>query len=419
MLAGSATQRSKRSIPRTHNLRNANKINVGRFGASESPVGASLGNNRDLASLTGNRNEQRRRYQLQRAARDLLPDNKGLHSCMRRVVFGAEHATIESNGERARLTGVHRCKQGAICPVCAPKIAMAHARELAAACAAAYAKGWRVIHVTYTLSHHQGDSLEGVLSCLSDARRKYFLGGRWYQGIKEQCQIQGSARALECTVGHNGWHPHYHELLFIAGDLPVNFEETLQARWVYSVQKVGGSASLENGLHLEEGSAAISEYLNKFGRLPMEGGHSVEMELSHGYKKIARKESKTPFTLLHEASVGVEKSGRLFAEYANAMVGRALIRWSKGLRELLEIQPEAKSDTDHDGDTFVALAALSRAALIEISDNALLPAVLTAAVAGYPVLVEFLAMYDINPHPRVAGLFVLGEVVDLHMEVWT
>jgi hypothetical protein len=338
---------------------------------------------------------------------------------MKHMKRGVETATILSNGDTAKITGVHRCNYGYLCPVCAPKIAMAHARELAAACAAAYARGWRVIHVTYTLSHHQGDSLERVLSCLSDARRKYFLGGRWYQGIKAQCDIQGSARALECTVGHNGWHPHYHELLFIAGDLPADFEAALQERWVYSVQKVGGCASLENGLHLEEGSAAISEYLNKFGQLPIEGGHSVEMELSHGNSKIARKGGKTPFALLESARSGSTSDGLRFVEFAEAMHGRAIIRWSKGLREALELADVEQLADSGDEDTFVPVAALSKLAMIEIANEALLPAVLTAAAAGYPVLRDFLAMYDINPHPRAAGLFVFGRICDLHDEVWT
>jgi len=391
---------------------------VGPDFAVSSPAGASLGNKGSLASRTEKDAQWKKRYQLQATARRLLPEHKSLQCCLRQMKRGTAHATIESNGDVAKLSGVHRCNYGYICPVCAPKIAMAHARELAAACAAAYAKGWRVIHVTYTLSHNKQQSLEGVLSCLSDARRKYFLGGRWYQGIKEQCQIQGSARALECTVGHNGWHPHYHELLFIAGDIPADFEATLQARWVYSVQKVGGIASMENGLHIEEGSQKISEYLNKFGQLPESGGHSVEMELSHGHTKIARKGGSTPFALLEAARQGQERAGRLFVEYSRAMYGRAIIRWSKGLREILGIVEREQLADSGDDSQFVEVAALSRDALIEISDNCLLPAVLTAAVAGFPVLREFLAMYDINPHPRVAGLFILGRLGDLHKDVW-
>lgn len=365
-----------------------------------------LGNNRNLASGRSKTDEQRRRYRLQATARDLLPNNKGIHQCMRRAARGVSFPTIETNGEKSRLTGVHRCKQGAICPVCAPKIAMAHAKELAAACAAAYAKGWRVLHITYTLSHHQGESLEYVLSNLSLARRKYFLAGRGYQSIKAAVGIEGSARATETTHGENGWHPHYHELLFVSGDIPDDFEETLSKRWILAVEKVGGIATPEHGLKLEEGSERISDYLNKFGRLPIEGGHSVEMELSHGYSKIARREGKTPFALLEAARGGDERSAALFVEFAAAMESKALIRWSKGLRERLEINSQDELATCGDENPFQEVAALSRAALIEISDNALLPAVLKAATAGYDVLVALLDCYEIVPHPTIDRLFI-------------
>ena len=397
MLAGTTT-RPKNTIASHKHLRKPRSEVVSR-------PGGALGNNRDFASRTQAR-ANKRRYQLQRTARELLPDNKGLHMCMRRTAHGVAYPTIESNGERSRLVGVHRCKQGAVCPVCAPKIAMAHAKELAAATSAAYAKGWRVLHITYTLSHHKGESLEKVLSSIANARRK-FLSGRGFQSIKLACGIEGAARSLEVTHGHvSGWHPHFHELLFVSGEPQTDLEHTLKTRWVEIVTKSGAFADYEHGLKLEEGHAAISEYLNKFGRLPMEGGHSVEMELSHGYSKKARKEGKTPFALLDSAYEGDDRDSALFVEYATAMRGKALIRWSKGLRKVLQLEDESTASEDDTEATFVEVASLSRAALIEISDNALLPAVLTAATAGYDVLTALLDCYAIIPHPGIPRLFI-------------
>lgn len=399
MLPGTATQTPDQTIAIKRRLHK-------RVSSSAAAQRQPLGNNRDFASGRSKTDEQRRRYRLQATARDLLPNNKGIHQCMRRAARGVGFPTIETNGERSRLTGVHRCKQGAICPVCAPKVAMKHAKELAAACAAAYAKGWRVLHVTYTLSHHRGESLETVLSSISDARRKYFLAGRGYQAIKRSAGIEGSARAVETTYGENGWHPHYHELLFVSGLVADDFEQVLKSRWLEAVKKVGGYADDLHGLKVEEGSAAISDYLNKLGHLPADGGHSVEMELSHGYSKIARKDGKTPFALLDAASKGDSNVAILFCEYAGAMAGRALIRWSKGLREVLGLSVQNSDSADLPEDVFVEVAALSRAALIEISDAAILPAVLAAATAGYDVLVTLLDCYDIVPHPTISRLFV-------------
>jgi len=418
MLAGTATRTHDKIIPYPNKLRN--KANAVSFGVSavQSPAGASLGNKGDLASRAEKTDQWRKRFRLLNTARELLPDHKSIQCCMKHMKRGVETATIESNGDKARITGVHRCNYGYICPVCAPKIAMSHARELAAACAAAYQKGWKVYHVTYTLSHHAGTTLAEVLSSLADARRKYFLAGRGYQALKNEAGIQGSARALEVTHGRNGWHPHFHELLFLSGDVPDDFETVLTARWLEAVAKVGASASPDHALKLEAGSKQISEYLNKFGQLPLDGGHSVEMELSHGHTKIARQKGATPFALLETAREGNQKAGQLFCEYADVMRGRAIIRWSKGLRQALGLLEQSEPVCDDGQAEFIPVAALSKLAMIEIAREALLPSVLTAAVAGYPVLVEFLSLYDINPHPRIGGLFILGRLGDLHKDVW-
>lgn len=263
-----------------------------------------------------------------------------------------------------------------------------------------------MLHVIYTLSHHKGVSLHDVLSSITDARRKYFLAGRGYQKIKSDAGIEGTARALETTYGENGWHPHFHELLFVRMELPSDFEETLKNRWIDAVAKVGGYADHEHGLRIEEGHAQISEYLNKFGRLPESGGHAVEMELSHGYAKNARKNGKTPFALLHAASQGDTQSARLFCEYSTCMAGRALIRWSKGLREALGLSGVESESADISEPIFAELAGFSWHALKLISDECILPAVLLAATAGYEALRELLDLYDLIPDVDIPRLFV-------------
>lgn len=399
MLAGTATRNPKLNISGKPSLRNAPR-------RSSSGAQRPLGNTADFASRTRKAEEKKKRYQLQKVARSILPGDHRIQKCHRYSAYGTTYTTIENNGERSRLSGVHTCDCGYACPVCAPKIAMKHAKELAAACTAAYAKGWRVLHITYTLSHHKGESLEYVLSSIASARRKYFTAGRGYQSLQEQAGIEGSARSLECTVGQAGWHPHFHELLFCAGEVPDDFEAQLKARWSAAVAKVGGYADEQHGLVIEEGSQHISEYLNKFGNLPVEGGHSVEMELSHGYGKIARKEGKTPFALLEAAADGDENAARLFCEYAQCMAGRALIRWSKGLRAALGLE-SAPDETGEAGEAvFVEVCALGWQTLKKISDLCIMPAVLLASEAGFDVLKMFLADYDIVEDYDYPGLFV-------------
>lgn len=377
-----------------------------RVSSSAAAARQPLGNTADFASALDNAQKKKRRFELQKAARAILPGDHRIQKCHRYSAFGTTYTTIENDGNRSRLSGVHTCDCGYACPVCAPKIAMRHAKELAAACTAAYAKGWRVLHITYTLSHHKGESLEYVLSSIASARRKYFTAGRGYQSLQEQAGIEGSARSLECTVGQAGWHPHFHELLFCAGEVPDDFEAQLKARWSAAVAKVGGYADEQHGLVIEEGSQHISEYLNKFGNLPVEGGHSVEMELSHGYTKNARRDGKTPFALLSAAQEGDDDAARLFCEYACAMAGRALIRWSKGLRAALDIPEEVSDGDDISRGIYVEMAALSWQTLKKISDLCIMPAVLLASEAGFDVLKMFLEDYGIVEDPDYPRLFI-------------
>jgi plasmid rolling circle replication initiator protein Rep len=360
MIPGTATRTPKHNIQRKPALRND-------FAFALPAAKQTLGNTADLASRAQKAKKQKRRYELQAAARAILPKFHRIQSCHRRAAHGATYATIESNGDRARLANVHTCDCGYACPVCAPKIAMKHATELAAAVTAAYKKGWTVIHVTYTLSHHKGESLEKVLSSLADARRKYFLAGRGFQTISQKIGLEGSARALEVTTGDNGWHPHFHELMFLSAGVYDGLEADLTQRWIASLAKLGATASEDHALRIEEGSQHISEYLNKFGRLPEDGGHSVEMELSHGYSKVARKEGKTPFALLTAAADGDEHAGALFS-------------WQS---------------------------------LKKISNLSLFPAVLMAATAGFEVLVELLDDYDLVPDHDIPKLFVPRSFIDV------
>lgn len=406
MQPGSATKNTNHTIASKPRLRNMQRAPVS---AAKQP----LGNTADLASRAEKAKKQKRRYELQATARAILPKFHRIQSCHRRAAHGATYATVESNGERSRLANVHTCDCGYACPVCAPKVAMRHATELAAACTAAYAKGWRVLHVTYTLAHNASVSLDEVLSSIAGARRKYFLAGRGYQAIKAQAGIEGTARALETTYGKNGWHPHFHELVFISGTPPDNFEAQLKERWIEAVSKVGGTADYEHGLTVQEGSQHISEYLNKFGSLPAAGGHSVEMELSHGYAKIARREGKTPFALLDAASDGDEEAAKLFSEYAAVMSGRALIRWSKGLREALGLLEQSEPVCDDQTECFAEVAALGWQALKKISTLSLFPAVLMAATAGFEVLVELLDDYDLVPDVDIPRLFVPRSYIDV------
>ena len=98
-------------------------------------------------------------------------------------------------------------------------------------------------------------------------------------------------RSFEVTYGDNGWHPHFHILMFnkyilVSADLRKNLSEL----WIKACVRAGLSApSMKHGLDLRDGEYA-SEYVSKWG---------IEHELTKGHIK---RESTTVLHLLISCS---------------------------------------------------------------------------------------------------------------------
>lgn len=228
----------------------------------------------------------------------------------------------------ASFGGLQRCGSVWNCPVCAAKIAERRKEEVASGVAQLEAAGRRVVMVTYTVRHGKGDDLKAVLAGLLRARRR-MRSGRWAREWQERFGVVGSIRALEVTHGANGWHPHVHELLVLAGDVDEQqLQETMRQRWLWALGREGLSAAAEIGLKIsfDLGSA---EYLAKFGQ---ERGWGPEHELTRLHTKESRG-GRSPWQLLGAYSEGQDQqAGALFVEYAGVFKGQRQLWWSKGLK---------------------------------------------------------------------------------------
>jgi len=103
---------------------------------------------------------------------------------------------------------------------------------------------------------------------------------------------------------------------------------------------VGGSANRENGLTVVFGEKDISDYLEKWGRLPKQSSWTVVHELTKQPVKVGRRGGRTPYELLIDYGAGDKKAGTLFVEYASAFKGSSQLQWSRGLRDMLGISKE-------------------------------------------------------------------------------
>jgi len=97
------------------------------------------------------------------------------------------------------------------------------------ACENAVNQGLNIAMLTLTVPHYAKDHLRDVLDGISSALRK-LKDRRAFKRLAQEIGLVGNIRTLEVTYGVNGWHPHFHILLFTKSEL--NDQELI------SIQKI-------------------------------------------------------------------------------------------------------------------------------------------------------------------------------------
>ena len=304
------------------------------------------------------------RFALQSAARDIVPDER-VSYCLRRRRKGDEKIQLlhVKKTESSHYGNLIVCGSVWGCPVCAAKITERKRLEIQQALDIHAERGGSVAMLTMTLQHHLGEALEDVREGLKEASRRFWRGNP-IQKILTRFGILGKIRGLEVTYGDNGWHPHLHIVLFFKNtqtpELMAELESWFKARWQRILQKIGRYATLEEGLKLGYGNAAIADYLAKFGndiqaKPDSRGKWNESHEVAKSVVKRARNGGRTPNALLEDYMWGDKEAGKLWKEYYWAFKGANQIHWSRGLRDTFglrdektdeEIATEQKEDAD-------------------------------------------------------------------------
>lgn len=252
----------------------------------------------------------------------------------------------------AHFSGLERCGSIWACPVCSAVIRAARAREIALALERAHAAGNGIAFVTLTLRHTAEDALADNLDALLEAWRKVTSWTAWKKLIK-RLGLVGTIRAVEVTLGSNGWHPHAHLALIF--DRPLSeleraaLEGDLAAIWQRAVVKVGARVpSLARGVKVQLADGAgvqIAGYLGKVQETVGRQRLKIAQELARGDLKRGRAGSVTPFELLDDET-GNKRTRALWAEYVAATKGRRAFGWSRGLRD--RFVPDLEDLTDEE-----------------------------------------------------------------------
>lgn len=280
------------------------------------------------------------RFILQSVARSLF-DNKSsrLNKCLR---IRASHAQVQVwksvEFKTTHYKGLQTCGSVWRCPVCASKISERRRVEVLQAMDAHKAAGGCVNMLTLTCPHQVKDNIVDLLAKQAKAL-KNFWKDRVVVSILAEMGTIGQIKATEVTHGrlsaqNNGWHPHYHVLMFQGSGVDLarfdqaqmtDWQVRLYLRWAARCLAAGlGEPSYAHGLKLDGGDEA-GKYAIKWG---------LEDEITKGHIKKAL-HGETPFDLLRAvlADKDDKQAAALFIEYAKAFEGKRQLHWSKGLKK--------------------------------------------------------------------------------------
>ena len=308
------------------------------------------------------------RYAMQSVSRSILPKSQTA-KCLR-VPFrpdGRVDIYYSPEHQSASFGGLVTCHSVWVCPPCSAKITERRRVEIGGAIAAWEALGGSVVMLTLTHGHTQADALADLL--IGQQKALYhFFGGRKGRELMEALGRVGHIRAWEVTHGrrrqvNNGWHPHFHILLFLEHshhDL-LWAEDWAYHVWLNACQLAG--LPLPNrryGVTIKDGTKAAA-YVAKMGHEEAAGTWGLDSEMTKGHVKRSR-DGETPFDFLRAALAGDDPQARaLFREFAESFKGKRQLVWSRGLRERFNLDDLSDADlaAAHESDAFL-LSSLSR-----------------------------------------------------------
>lgn len=264
-----------------------------------------------------------------------------------------------TTSKKAFYRGLMQCADVKTCPVCAAKLSERKANEMRIAFNQWLAMGKNVSLLTLTSPHTAKDNIDTLVSQQSDALSRFWRGEP-AKRFKKQYGITGHIRSFEIKHGKNGWHPHFHILIFSDVALPIDKKSDsykwIFDRWVSCSLKAGLSKPNDYGMDIRDGSGA-GDYISKYGNddeilSTISGDKKITWdmadEMTKGHLKT-KGESLTPFQILAnyiDADNQKDKqiAKRLFLEYARSLKGKTLLKWSRGLRDLFGLGHQKSDD---------------------------------------------------------------------------
>jgi len=284
------------------------------------------------------------RFALQSVVRDILPGSRTAQCLrLRRRGEGGQTMGVSvwrvAESRTAHYKGLQTCGSVWACPVCSAKISEKRRIELQAAIASHKAAGGEVYLLTLTNRHHKRDNLGELLAGQARALKHFMRGSKAARAWFDSLGSIGTVRAWEVTHQEaNGWHPHFHILVF--GKQGLDLAELTNSGyklWAACCRLAKlEQPSRERGLTLQNGDYA-AKYVGKWG---------LDYEMTKGHQKKAKTGGASPFDLLRRALADQSdvRARALFHEFALTFKGRRQLVWSKGLKERFAVEEQSDED---------------------------------------------------------------------------
>lgn len=311
--------------------------------------------------------------------------------------------------QKAFYAGFECCGSVWGCPLCAPKITERRRVDVSTAIDSAKEQELNVMLATFTIPHGLGDNLDQIRTQLLSAWSK-MNQCRAGRSVFKMLGVKGWIRVFEVTLGSNGWHPHFHALIFLNSSYrPAQVKEALYPIWLDGCRKSGlEDPSQAHGLQVDDGEKA-AQYVTKWG---------MDSELTKGHLKKG-KSSVNPWDLLRVHTFGIDglnpdlrkivqaldinkdRAAALWLSFFWSFRGTRQLYWSNGLRKLLGLSAEktdqelAEEEMDKAAALLATLTDYQRFDLIRTKN---LPALLTLAEDAPGMIPEFLKSIEHEPN---------------------
>lgn len=268
------------------------------------------------------------RWILQASIRHILPD-KRVSKCCRLRASGQETVNVYHNAvlKTAHYGGLQTCGSVWDCPICAAKISeRRRLEEVKPAMDQWKAEGGECLLLTLTNPHF----IYSVLVDLVKGQQKAMssmTGSKAYRRLMVSIGCIGTIRAWEVTHGANGFHPHFHIILFVQSGLDLEpLEDQFYKIWANACRLAKlPIPDRSHGVNLHDGSVADS-YATK-------GVWGLDYEITKAHLKKSFK-GRNPMDLIRSyAFDGDKQAAALFVEYSKAFHGKRQLYWSPGLKD--------------------------------------------------------------------------------------